>query len=96
MLKRARPRYAVPFAWAVRHDGVALWDMLHQRRLALQGGIPPDFTPGVPRALPGGMAALGARSDAVGSDGDGHVGSCGREIGTRSSHGPGSAANILR
>ena len=70
MLRRARPRYAVPFAWAVRHDGVALWDMLHQRRLALQGGMPRDLTPGVPGALPGGMVALGARSDAGGSDGD--------------------------
>ena len=70
MLKRARPRYAVPFAWAVRRDGVALWDMLHQRRLALQGGIPPDLTPGVPGVLPGGMVAPGARSDAGGSDGD--------------------------
>ena len=70
MLRRARPRYAVPFAWAARWDGVALWDMLHQRRLALQGGIPHDLTPGVPPALPGGMAVRGARSDAVDSDGD--------------------------
>ena len=64
MLRRARPRYAVPFAWAVRGDGVALWDRLCQRRLALQGGIPHD------PALPVGMAASGALSDAVDGDGD--------------------------
>ena len=63
MLRRARPRYAVPFAWAVRCDGVALWDKLHQRRLALQGGIPHDPTPGDRPALPVGMAASGALSD---------------------------------
>ena len=76
MLKRARPRYAVPFAWAVRYDGVPLWDMLHQRRLALQGGIPRGLTPGVPGALPRGMVALGPHSEAGGADGDrGGIGS---------------------
>ena len=80
MLKRARPRYALPFAWAVRHDGVALWDMLYQRRLALQGGRPRDLTPGVPGGLPGGMVALGVRSHAGGSDGDrGGIGSGGED-----------------
>ena len=76
MLKRARPRYAVPFAWAVRYDGVPLWDMLHQRRLALQGGIPRGLTPGVPGALPRGMVAPGPHSEAGGGDGDrGGIGS---------------------
>ena len=70
MLRRARPRYAVPFAWAVRCDGVALWDKLHQRRLALQGGISHDPTPGDRPALPVGMAASGALSDAIDGDGD--------------------------
>ena len=70
MLKRARPRYAVPFAWAVRRDGVALWDMLYWRRLALQGGISHDPTPGDRPALPVGMAASGAPSDANEGDGD--------------------------
>ena len=70
MLRRARPRYAVPFAWAVRGDGVALWDMLYQQRLALQCGIPHDPTSGVPPALPVGMAASGALGDAVDGDGD--------------------------
>ena len=70
MLRRARPRYAVPFAWAVRRDGVALWDMLYRRRLALQGGISHDPTPGDRPALPVGMAASGAPSDAIEGDGD--------------------------
>ena len=63
MLRRARPRYAVPFAWAVRWDGVAVWDMLYQRRLALQGGISHDPTPGDRPALPVAMAASGPLSD---------------------------------
>ena len=50
MIKRARPRYAVPFEWAVRYDGMRLWDILHQRRAALLGGIPRGLTPGVPDA----------------------------------------------
>ena len=64
MLKRARPRYAVPFAWAVHHDGAALWDMLHERWAALQGGIPSGITTGPSNANPRGMFTLGAHRDA--------------------------------
>ena len=50
--------------------------VLHQRRLALQGGIPRGLTPGVPGALPRGMVALGPHSEAGGADGDrGGIGS---------------------
>ena len=70
MLKRARPRYVVPFAWAVRRDGATLWDMLRERWTALQGGIPRGITTGPPNARPRGMVTPGTHRDAGGGDGD--------------------------